>query len=80
MASLPNTPTEGKRVSRTDKAKELRKRIDDSLDTLATAVDEVRASEMFKAYLNVQARFHHYSWCNSLLILSQRPDATHVAG
>ncbi len=72
MASLPNTPTDGKQVSRADKAKELRKRIDDSLDTLAKAVDEVRASEAFKAYLDAQARFHRYSWCNSLVILSQR--------
>ena len=63
-----------------DKAKALRKRIDDSLDTLAKAVDDVRASEAFKAYLAVQARFHRYSWHNSMLICMQRPDATHVAG
>jgi len=56
-----------------DKVKELRKRIDDSIDGLAKAVDEVRASETFQAFLNVQARFHKYSWCNSLLILSQKP-------
>ena len=80
MASLPNTPTDGKQGSRTDKAKELRKRIDDSLDTLARAVDDVRASEAFKAYLDVQARFHRYSWHNSMLIAVQRPNATHVAG
>ena len=80
MTSLPNTRTDGNRVSRTDKAKELRKRIDDSLDTLAKAVDDVRASEAFKAYLDVQARFHRYSWCNSLLILSQFPNAERVAG
>ncbi len=63
-----------------DKTKELRQRIDDSLATLANAVDKVRASETFKAYLDVQAKFHRYSWCNSLLILSQRPDASRVAG
>jgi len=63
-----------------DKAKQLRQRIDDSLDTLAKAVDEVRASETFRAYLEVQARFHKYSWHNTLLILSQRPNATQVAG
>ena len=80
MASLPNARTDGKRVSRTDKAKELRKRIDDSLDTLARAVDDVRASAAFKAYLDVQARFHRYSWHNSMLIAMQRPDATRVAG
>ncbi len=66
--------------SRQDKAKELRKRVDDSLETLAKAVDEVRASEAFKAYLDVQAKFHRYSWHNSLLICMQRPDATRVAG
>ena len=73
MASL-------RRATGQAKAKELRKRIDDSLDTLAKAVDDVRASEAFKAYLAVQARFHRYSWHNSMLICMQRPDATHVAG
>ncbi len=72
MASLP-------RATGKDKAKALRKRIDDSLDTLAQAVDDVRASETFKRYLAVQARFHHYSWHNSMLIAMQRPDATRVA-
>ncbi len=63
-----------------DKAKELRQRIDDSLNTLAKAVDEVRTSETFRRYLDVQAQFHKYSWHNCLLILSQRPDASQVAG
>lgn len=63
MASLPNP-------SRKDKARELRKRIDDSLDTLAKAVDKVRASDTFRRYLEIQARFHRYSWHNSLLILT----------
>jgi len=73
MASLRSTPKQ-------DKARELRVTIDNSLNTLAQAVDEVRASETFKAYLDVQAKFHHYSWCNSLLILSQFPNAERVAG
>ena len=73
MASL-------RRESAQDKAKALRKRIDDSLDTLARAVDEVRASESFRRYLDVQAKFHHYSWRNTMLIAMQRPDATQVAG
>ncbi len=63
-----------------DKAKELRKRIDDSLDTLAKAVDDVRSSEVFRRYLDVQAKFHRYSWHNTMLIATQRPDATRVAG
>ena len=73
MASLRNTPKQ-------DKARELRITIDNSLETLAQAVDEVRASETFKAYLDVQAKFHRYSWCNSLLIMSQCPSAERVAG
>ena len=44
MASL-------QRATGQDKAKSLRKRIDSSLDTLAKAVDEVRASDTFKHYL-----------------------------
>lgn len=68
------------RQSARDKAKQLRETVDRSLDALAKAVDAVRASETFKAYLDVQARFHRYSWHNSPLILSQRPDATRVAG
>ncbi len=73
MASLRNT-------TKQDKTKELRARIDTSLDTLARAVDDVRASETFKAYLDIQAKFHRYSWCNSLLIMSQCPSAERVAG
>ena len=73
MASLRNT-------AKQDKTKELRARIDKSLDTLAKSVDEVRASETFKAYLDMQAKFHRYSWCNSLLIMSQCPSAERVAG
>jgi antirestriction protein ArdC len=37
-------------------------------------------SEALKAYLCLMSRFHRYSWGNVLLIYSQRPDATHVAG
>ena len=37
-------------------------------------------SEALKLYLAVMSRFHRYSWGNILLIYSQRPDATQVAG
>ena len=37
-------------------------------------------SEALKNYLTVMARFHKYSWGNSLWIFSQRPQATHIAG
>ena len=73
MASL-------RKPSAQDKAKSLRKRIEDSVETLAKAVDSVRASDDFRRYLDTQARFHNYSWHNTWLIASQRPDATQVAG
>jgi hypothetical protein len=66
--------------SSADRTKALRATIDASIETLAKAIDEVRASETFRAYLDVQAKFHRYSWHNSLLILSQRPSASRVAG
>jgi hypothetical protein len=37
-------------------------------------------SEKMKEYLAAMARFHRYSLCNVMLIASQRPDATRVAG
>lgn len=37
-------------------------------------------SEALKLYLAVMSRFYKYSWGNCLLIYSQCPDATHVAG
>ena len=79
MQTVSETPP-NRKASGKEKAKALRARIDADLDVLAKAVDSVRASDMFKAYLDVQARFHKYSWCNSLLILSQRPNAMQVAG
>ena len=37
-------------------------------------------SDALKNYLAVMSRFHRYSWGNCLLIYSQRPHATHIAG
>jgi len=49
----------------------------------AVMVDEVRkvlSSDGWRAWLRTAARFHQYSFLNTLLIHAQRPDATHVAG
>jgi antirestriction protein ArdC len=37
-------------------------------------------SEVLTSYLNAMAKFHHYSFGNILLIATQKPNATHVAG
>jgi antirestriction protein ArdC len=54
--------------------------IQESLTRLEQAVSAIHDSETFRSYLDAQARFHSYSFANVLLILSQRPDATRVAG
>ncbi len=80
MTSLAESPRTATETGRTNPAKELRQRIDDHIEALAKAVDDVRASDDFRRYLDVQARFHSYSWHNAMLIFSQCPDATRVAG
>jgi hypothetical protein len=61
------------------KTEEVKKLSEDALSRLMTALEQGH-SEALKAYLRVMSRFHKYSWGNALLIYSQRPDATHVAG
>ena len=63
-----------------EKAKQLRSKIDASIQSLADAIDEVRASQQFIEYLDFQALFHDYSWHYCMLIASQCPQASHVCG
>lgn len=49
-------------------------------DQLTTAVEALRGSEAWTAWLDTAAKFHHYSLNNQLLIAAQRPDASLVAG
>jgi antirestriction protein ArdC len=41
---------------------------------------EAGQSEQLKEYLAAMARFRRYSWGNVMLIASQKPNATHLAG
>jgi antirestriction protein ArdC len=50
------------------------------IERLERGFQEVQDSERFQDYLSTCARFHHYSAHNTLLIWTQRPDATRVAG
>ena len=50
------------------------------LETLAEGVRALTDSDRWAAHLDVQGRFHHYSFNNALLIGSQDPEATRVAG
>lgn len=61
------------------KAETARKMTDDALAALAEALQQGK-SEAITRYLAVMARFHRYSFGNIMLIMFQKPDATHVAG
>ena len=52
---------------------------DEALGRLEAAL-KAGHSEVLKQYLAAMSRFHRYSWNNVLLIQSQRPTATRVAG
>ena len=47
---------------------------------LEQGVQELFTSERYAEYLKTMAKFHNYSFNNTLLIALQRPDATLVAG
>jgi antirestriction protein ArdC len=49
------------------------------LAKLADGIDRLTESDEWQRYLDCQSKFHNYSFHNTLLILSQRPDATQVA-
>ncbi len=51
-----------------------------ALEKLEKGVEEVFRSETFRNWLDVQTRFHAYSYSNTIMILMQRPRATQVAG
>ena len=57
MTSLTESPPARSGSRSSDRARALRRQIDDRLDVLAKAVDEVRASEMFRQYLEVTKSF-----------------------
>ena len=44
------------------------------------SIEQLRTSDGWQAYLKARRRFPNYSWRNVLLILSQHPTATRVAG
>ena len=55
MQTLPHSPTTAKwnGPGKSDKARELRRRIDDSLDTLSKAVDAEDVSQLFEDILSL---------------------------
>lgn len=61
-------------------AKELKGRVENEINQLAEQVDQERKGARFAEILDNMAKFHKYSFNNSILIHLQRPDARRVAG
>jgi len=61
------------------KAEDARKIADTALQQLAEALTKGKSQELTR-YLALLARFHRYSFGNVMMIMAQRPSATHVAG
>ena len=49
-------------------------------ELVRASIEQLRTSDGWQAYLKARRRFPSYSWRNVLLILSQHPTATRVAG
>jgi hypothetical protein len=62
-----------------DKTKGTQELIQASMDVLVKAL-EAGHSEALSSYLKAMGRFHTYSFGNIILIATQKPSATHVAG
>jgi len=61
-------------------------KVEQAKQIASNAIEQLRQaleaghSERLKQYLAAMARFRRYSWGNVILIASQKPNATHVAG
>jgi hypothetical protein len=63
-----------------DSAQELTATINQSITALCAETDAAKQSETYLAWLSTVSRFYKYSVGNCLLIWSQAPEATRVAG
>jgi hypothetical protein len=78
---MPTTSDSSVSFDETDtRSDEMNSTIKQWIDDLVAGVDDAQASEEFQEWLDVQSRFHDYSYRNTLLIKRQCPEATHVAG
>ena len=59
---------------------EMNSTIEQWIDELVAGVDDAQASAEFQAWLDVQSRFHDYSYRTTLLLKRQCPEDTRVAG
>ncbi len=63
-----------------EKTKQLQSRINRFVEELAASTDQSRSSPKLLEYLSFCASFYQYSYHNTMLIFTQCPEATRVAG
>jgi antirestriction protein ArdC len=68
-----STNKEGHKTTTTSDRSEL-------LDSLTEGISKLTTSDEWQRYLDCQSRFYHYSSNNVMLILTQRHEATQIAG
>lgn len=61
------------------KDKEIKNKIDSAIGSLFSELEEGKSERLLK-YLDFAAKFRQYSFCNTLLIYFQNPDASYVTG
>jgi antirestriction protein ArdC len=66
-------------VTSKGKTESIKELVNASIQVLISALESGH-SEVLSAYLKAIAKFHHYSFSNILLIATQKPNATRVAG
>jgi hypothetical protein len=79
MTGTTPSPTPDHRLVAADRAAQLQATIDEATERLTTQLRQGHTDE-YRRLLRFWSHFHRYSHGNVLLILSQRPDATQVAG
>src|ERR1700749_3404445 len=67
-------------TTNTDHTQELTDKKSESITALCAETDAAKQNETYRAWLCTLSRFYSYSLNNWLLIYTQRPDATRVAG
>ncbi len=71
----PTTPEQREKAAEARAAK-----LTELHDTLAEQVTALASGPQWRAWLDTAAKFHNYSFGNTLLIAAQKPEATQVAG
>jgi hypothetical protein len=81
VTTLATTSDSSVSFEETDtRSDEMNSTIEQWIDELVAGVEDAQASAEFRERLDVQSRFHDYSYRNTLLIKRQYPTARKVAG